>query len=77
MRIIFVRHGEPDYARDCLTEAGRRQAAAAAERLALDIKDIPLHRAIGDCIISAKCLQNLQPIHIFMRLVVGLRRWNR
>ena len=34
MRIIFVRHGEPDYARDCLTEAGRLQAAAAAERLA-------------------------------------------
>ena len=34
MRIIFVRHGEPDYARDCLTETGRKQAAAAAERLA-------------------------------------------
>lgn len=34
MRLIFVRHGEPDYARDCLTETGRRQAAAAAERLA-------------------------------------------
>ena len=34
MRIIFVRHGEPDYARDCLTDEGRRQAAAAAERLA-------------------------------------------
>jgi len=34
MRIVFVRHGEPDYARDCLTEAGRAQAAAAAERLA-------------------------------------------
>lgn len=33
MRIIFVRHGEPDYVRDCLTETGRRQAAAAAERL--------------------------------------------
>ena len=29
-----MRHGEPDYANDCLTEAGRRQAAAAAERLA-------------------------------------------
>ena len=26
MRIIFVRHGEPDYARDCLTEAGSRIA---------------------------------------------------
>ena len=34
MRIIFVRHGEPDYQRDCLTETGRAQAAAAAERLA-------------------------------------------
>ncbi|MBQ6374118.1 MAG: histidine phosphatase family protein [Clostridia bacterium] len=34
MRIIFVRHGEPDYARDCLTDEGRLQAAAAAERLA-------------------------------------------
>ena len=34
MRILFVRHGEPDYARDCLTDEGRRQAAAAAERLA-------------------------------------------
>lgn len=33
MRIIFVRHGEPDYERDCLTETGKRQAAAAAERL--------------------------------------------
>ena len=34
MRIVFVRHGEPDYVRDCLTEEGRRQAAACAERLA-------------------------------------------
>ena len=34
MRIIFVRHGEPDYVNDCLTDEGRRQAAAAAERLA-------------------------------------------
>ncbi|MBR4360714.1 MAG: histidine phosphatase family protein [Clostridia bacterium] len=33
MRIIFVRHGEPDYARDCLTEAGHSQGRAAAERL--------------------------------------------
>lgn len=33
MRIIFVRHGHPDYERDCLTELGHRHAAAAAERL--------------------------------------------
>ena len=34
MRIIFVRHGEPNYEKDCLTETGLRQAEAAAERLA-------------------------------------------
>lgn len=33
MRIIFVRHGHPDYAHDCLTELGRKHAAAAALRL--------------------------------------------
>ena len=33
MRLIFVRHGEPDYANDCLTENGRHQAACTAERL--------------------------------------------
>ena len=33
MRLIFVRHGEPDYEKDCLTERGRLQAEAAAKRL--------------------------------------------
>ena len=33
MRMIFVRHGEPDYEHDCLTDRGLRQAEAAAERL--------------------------------------------
>lgn len=33
MLIYFVRHGHPDYKNDCLTELGKRQAAAAAERL--------------------------------------------
>ena len=33
MRMIFVRHGEPDYTHDCLTEKGRLQAEAAARRL--------------------------------------------
>nr|MCR5032118.1 GNAT family N-acetyltransferase [Lachnospiraceae bacterium] len=32
-RFIFVRHGEPDYRHDTLTEMGKLQAAAAAERL--------------------------------------------
>ncbi len=33
MRIIFVRHGQPNYELDCLTEIGRRQAQDAALRL--------------------------------------------
>ena len=33
MRIVFVRHGEPDYAHDCLTEKGLVQARQAAVRL--------------------------------------------
>lgn len=33
MRIIFVRHGEPNYEKDCLTPLGHVQARAAAERL--------------------------------------------
>lgn len=33
MRIIFVRHGHPDYSKDCLTELGHKQARACAERL--------------------------------------------
>lgn len=33
MRIVFVRHGEPNYEKDCLTPLGHRQAEAAARRL--------------------------------------------
>ena len=33
MRIVFVRHGEPDYRKDCLTETGKKQAVLCAERL--------------------------------------------
>ena len=33
MRIILVRHGDPNYEKDCLTELGHKQAAVAAQRL--------------------------------------------
>ena len=50
MRIVFVRHGEPDYADDCLTAIGREQARAAAIRLKEEgIEEIwtsPLGRAL-------------------------------
>lgn len=61
MRIIFVRHGEPDYARDCLTGEGRRQAAAVAERLAGEgIREIyasPLGRAAQTAAFTARRLK--------------------
>lgn len=34
MRLIMVRHGDPNYEHDCLTAKGHQQAAAVAERLA-------------------------------------------
>ncbi len=34
MKILMIRHGDPDYENDCLTEKGRREAALLAERIA-------------------------------------------
>jgi len=34
MLLYIVRHGDPDYANDCLTELGKKQADAVAKRLA-------------------------------------------
>lgn len=49
MKLIIVRHGDPDYAADSLTEKGWREAELLSERLAkLDIKAFycsPLGRA--------------------------------
>ena len=33
MRLLFIRHGDPDYEHDSLTEKGRREAALLADRL--------------------------------------------
>ncbi len=60
MRIIFVRHGEPDYAQDCLTAQGKIQALAAAERLREEgIEEIyssPLGRAAETAAATAEAL---------------------
>ncbi len=49
MRIILVRHGDPNYEKDCLTELGHKQAAVAAQRLLKEgideIYSSPLGRA--------------------------------
>ena len=33
MRILIIRHGDPDYEKDSLTEKGWREAALLAERI--------------------------------------------
>lgn len=58
MRIIFVRHAEPDYANDTLTEKGWREAALLAERVSgWDVMDFyvsPLGRARDTASLSLK-----------------------
>ena len=33
MKLIFIRHGDPDYANDCLTEKGRREAELLSKKV--------------------------------------------
>ncbi len=60
MRIIFVRHGHPDYENDCLTELGREQAEKAAHRLTEEgIEEIfssPYGRAYETALHTARLL---------------------
>lgn len=51
MRIIFVRHGHPNYELDCLTPLGHKHGKAVAERL----KDEPIER-----IFSSTCGRALE-----------------
>ncbi len=44
MRILMIRHGDPDYEHDTLTEKGRREAALLAE--------YAQHLDLGDCYVS-------------------------
>ena len=40
MRILIIRHGDPNYELDTLTETGWKEAKLVAERLSrLDIRD--------------------------------------
>ena len=60
MRIIFIRHGEPDYANDCLTATGRKQAEALSRRLVreniTELYSSPLGRAAETAAFTAKLL---------------------
>ena len=57
---MIVRHGDPDYERDTLTEKGKREAQLLAERLKKEnitaIYTSPLGRAKDTCMYTAKAL---------------------
>ena len=84
MRLLLIRHGDPDYSRDSLTEKGQREALLLGKRLAgLPIKDIcvsPLGRARDTAApalqalgIRPKVLSWLQefPVHQFRQSDAG------
>ena len=58
MRILIIRHGDPNYQDDCLTEKGKREASLLAERLKNEKIDYlyssPLGRAKETCDTYAK-----------------------
>ncbi len=60
MRILIVRHGDPDYANDTLTEKGHREAKLLAEKLKKEKIDYiycsPLGRAKHTCEYTARAL---------------------
>ena len=60
MRILIVRHGDPDYEHDTLTEKGHREAKLLAQKLSKEKIDCiycsPLGRAKDTCAYTAKAL---------------------
>ena len=67
MRIILIRHGDPNYEKDCLTELGHKQAAAAAQRLLSESIDEVFSSPQGRAVQTAEYLSKasgIKDIHI-------------
>ena len=59
MRILFIRHGEPDYENDTLTETGFKQAQLVAERLKDEGIEEIWSSTHGRAVDTAKCTSEL------------------
>jgi probable phosphoglycerate mutase len=78
MKILIVRHGDPDYENDTLTETGWKEAALLADRLSkLDIKEFymsPLGRAKDTASVTLKkmgrCAEELEWMQEFFRVQI-------
>lgn len=76
MRMIFVRHGEPDYEKDCLTETGRQQAIAVSKRLVdeniSEIYSSPMGRALETASYTASLVNlNVSKLNFMRELIWG------
>ena len=75
MRIIIVRHGDPDYEHDTLTKTGWREAELAADKLSkMDIKAFyvsPLGRAQDTASCTLKRMNRTATTHEWMREFAG------
>ncbi len=75
MRIIIVRHGDPDYEHDTLTKTGWREAELAADKLSkMDIKAFyvsPLGRAQDTASCTLKRMNRTATTHEWMREFSG------
>lgn len=71
MKIIFIRHGDPDYVNDTLTEKGRREAELLADRVcSWEVKDFycsPLGRARDTAEYSMKRLNRTPVVFDWLR----------
>ena len=88
MRIILIRHGEPDYEKDCLTAVGHEQATIAAQRLLKEgIEEIyssPLGRArqTAEYFSKASGIKNIQILDFMQEIRFGRegelydKKWN-
>lgn len=66
MRILIIRHGDPDYDNDTLTKKGWREAELLAKKLVSEkidyIYSSPLGRAKHTCLCSAKAMGREQDV---------------
>lgn len=78
MRLIFVRHGDPNYESDCLTELGHKQAKVTAQRL-LDegiekVFSSPMGRALqtAQAFLQASGIKDMKILDFMKEIRYGL-----
>ena len=63
MKLYIIRHGDPDYANDCLTPLGKRQAEALGRRFANTDLDMVFISPLGRAQETAKPTCEIKKLH--------------